>query len=92
MFFVVCFDVSDDKKRYRVVKKLKGHCIRVQKSVFECPELTEKQFLKLKAELEKVIDEATDTVRYYRLCKGCISEVEVSGQGEPPDDSNFLAI
>ena len=92
MFYVVAFDISDDKKRYRCVKALKGYGVRVQKSVFECPNLTERRLLKLKAALEKIIDQTTDTVRYYRICKDCLGKVEVSGLGEPPDDSSVKIV
>jgi len=89
MFYVISFDISDDKIRYRVVKALKGYGIRVQKSVFECAGMTEKQFLKLKDRLEGLIDETTDSVRYYRLCKNCLGEVELSGIGQAPVDEKF---
>ena len=92
MFYVVAFDISDDKKRYRCAKVLKGFGVRVQKSVFECQGLSERRFLKMKAAIEDIIDATTDTVRYYRLCKECVSRVEVTGQGEPPDDTDFKIV
>ena len=36
---IIAFDVSDDKKRYRLVKRLLDSATRVQKSVFEAPDL-----------------------------------------------------
>ncbi len=92
MFYLVSFDVSDDKIRYRVVKALKGYGVRVQKSVFECSGLTEKQFLKLKDRLDGLIDETTDSVRYYRLCAKCLKDVEVSGLGVYPRDDDFAIV
>ena len=92
MYYVVAFDISDDKKRYRCVKALKGFGVRVQKSVFECPNLTERSFLKLKTSIEKIIDQTTDTVRYYRLCAECVEKVEVSGLGDPPDISDVRVV
>jgi len=89
MFYLIAFDISDDKVRYRAVKALKGYGIRVQKSVFECSDLTEKQFLGLKDRLEALIDEATDSVRYYRLCRKCLKDVELSGMGELPHGEKF---
>lgn len=89
MFYLVSFDVSDDRTRYRVVKLLKGYGYRVQKSVFECPRLTEKRFLKLKDRMESLIDFTTDSVRYYKQCMACLKEVEVSGTGEPPDPRDY---
>ena len=92
MFYLVCFDIVDDRTRYRAVKVLKGYGNRVQKSVFECPSLTEDKFLKLKGKLEDLIDEGEDTVRYYFLCKGCIQRVEFSGIGEAPDRRRFKVV
>jgi len=89
MFFLVCFDIVDDKVRYRVVKVLKGYGVRVQKSVFECANMTEHRFLKMKSQLEDLIDHSEDTVRYYSLCKSCVKTVEFSGIGDKPQISKF---
>ena len=84
MFYLVCFDVVDDRDRRKVVKILCEYGYRVQKSVFECPRLSEKKFLRLKDRLESVIDSLWDTVRFYRLCRSCLHEVEFIGTGGPP--------
>jgi len=92
MFFLVCFDISDDRVRYRVVKVLKGFGLRVQKSVFECGDLTEERFLKMKNRIEDLIDQGNDSVRYYRLCRGCLRRIEYSGVGELPDGEAFRVV
>lgn len=84
MFYLVCFDIVDNKDRRAAVKIIKGFGSRVQKSVFECPSLTEKQFLDMKNSLEAVIDNLWDTVRFYSICKGCIKGIEYIGTGDPP--------
>lgn len=92
MFYLVCFDITDDKARYRAVKVLKGFGYRVQKSVFECPDLSERRFLKLKDRLEGFIDHTCDSIRYYRQCRSCLVEVELSGVGELPTVEDFGAV
>jgi len=92
MFYVCCFDISDDKTRYRAVKTIKGLGGRVQKSIFEFSDISEKQLLVLKDKLEAIIDHQTDSVRYYRLCRACLAEVEWSGKGAPPQTDNFLVL
>jgi CRISPR-associated protein Cas2 len=92
MFYLVCFDIVDDATRQKVAKVLKGYGIRVQKSVFECPELTEKQFLKLKEKMESLIDATEDSVRYYRQCGACLSRCEISGTGTLPEQKEFRVI
>ncbi|MBF0202435.1 MAG: CRISPR-associated endonuclease Cas2 [Desulfamplus sp.] len=92
MFILVCFDIVDDRVRYRVVKTLKGYGVRVQKSVFECSDMTEHRFLKLMADVEKHIDHGEDTVRYYPLCRACVRGVEFSGTGRPPNMDRCMTV
>ncbi|MFO7970420.1 MAG: CRISPR-associated endonuclease Cas2 [Desulfobacterales bacterium] len=84
MFCLVCFDIVDDRVRYRAVKIIKAYGTRVQKSVFEGASITEEQFLKMKHKLEDCIDNARDSVRFYFLCRQCLSKMEYSGLGEGP--------
>jgi len=92
MVYLICFDISDNRVRYRAVKALKGVGVRIQKSVFLCPKLSEKQFLDLKDRLEAVIDHAGDTVHYVRICRACLKEMEWSGQGGLPSGAPFLVV
>ncbi len=68
--YVVCFDISDDRIRQRVGKRLLRHGERVQKSVFEIS-------VKDAAELEEIrgalrgIAEEEENIRFYRLCAAC---------------------
>lgn len=89
MFCLVCFDIVDDRIRYRAVKIIKSYGARVQKSVFECASLTEEQFLKMKQRIEDCIDNAQDSVRYYLLCRQCLQKVEYSGIGEAPQMATY---
>ena len=92
MYILVCFDISEDRIRYRVVKVLKGFGKRVQKSVFECGNLSEEGFLKMKNRIEDLIDHAEDSVRYYPFCRACIRRIEASGSGELPDAEAFRVV
>ncbi len=91
MFFMISYDVVDDKKRLRLMNLLKDYGTRVQKSVFEC-NLKEDVYSRLKAEIEKIIDRKKDRVRYYRLCEVCVGRVEISGWGEVTEDDEFILI
>ena len=92
MFYLVSFDIVDDRVRYRVVKILKAYGVRVQKSVFECGRLTEQQFLKMKHSLEDNIDHGEDSVRYYPICRDCVGKVEFSGMGRLPIADEFKVV
>lgn len=67
MFFIICYDIVDDRLREKVVKQLKGLGVRVQKSVFECPNLSERQFLQLKDVLEEIIDHTEDSLSLIHI-------------------------
>lgn len=92
MMYLICFDISDDRVRYRVVKALKGYGRRVQKSVFECSHLSEHRLLLLQKKMEGLIDHGSDSVRYYRLCKACVAEVEWTGEGEEPSHRRYAVV
>jgi CRISPR-associated protein Cas2 len=92
MFVLVCFDITDNRVRYRVVKAIKSYGVRVQKSVFECANLSEESFLKMKNRLEDLIDHGEDSVRYYQLCRGCVRRIEYSGVGQMPETENFMVV
>lgn len=88
---MISFDISKDKIRRRVVKQLKANGDRVQKSVFECL-VNDKQYIKMKNEIDKVIDKETDSVRYYQLCKLCRESVIISGLGQYTNDEDLIVV
>lgn len=92
VFYVVSYDIIDDRTRDRVAKILKGVGERVQKSVFECPELTQKRFLELKLELEQLINLTEDSIRYYRQCRHCLRDLEISGIGTLPTFEDYKVV
>jgi len=60
-------------------------------SVFEC-DLNDDQYQRMKEGVEDLINRKEDRVRYYRLCKGCVSRVVISGWGEIEQDEGFEII
>ncbi len=76
--YVISYDITADKIRYRVDKLLKSHGIRVQKSVFEC-DLTEAELLKIQKRVRELIDYETDSVIFYYLCASCKVGIEAIG-------------
>lgn len=78
-FFVISYDIQDDRKRNQVCKTLKNFGERVQYSVFEC-ELDGRQLIRLKDQLERIIDNKTDSLVFYALCQSCWRKIERSGQ------------
>jgi len=81
MRVLIAFDVSCDRRRYRVVRVLKDYAVRVQKSVFEANDLPQAAYLRLRSRVEGAIDPKTDSIRYYQLCGTCVGRVEHYGAG-----------
>lgn len=81
MHTLIVFDVSSNKARAKLVKVLRAHARRVQKSVFEAADLPEPVFLRLRGKIEALIDVETDSVRYYRICQACCGRVDHHGRG-----------
>ncbi|MCX5863372.1 MAG: CRISPR-associated endonuclease Cas2 [Deltaproteobacteria bacterium] len=91
MFVVVAYDIVDDRKRLRVAKLMKSYGVRVQKSVFECI-LDDRRYLKMKEQVEKLIDWEDDGVRYYILCAGCVKNIDTSGVGVIMEDEDVIVV
>jgi CRISPR-associated protein Cas2 len=86
-FFVVVYDVVDDKRRLKVARYLESIGERVQYSVFETY-LTEDELTRLVKKIEKIIKLKDDSVRIYRLCSNCRGYVRALGVGvitKPPE-------
>ena len=88
-FWLVCYDVRDNKRRRKLVKFLEQRCQRVQYSVFECP-LTEKKLSEL---VEKkwlpVLKLSEDSLRIYPLDARSRSLVKVFGSPGPYSPPDF---
>ena len=85
MHTVIAYDVSCDRKRARLGTVLLGYGARVQKSVFEAKGLHEAAYLRMRSRAERLIDPATDRIRYWRLCAACAGRIEHFGAGPPVD-------
>lgn len=96
MLVLVTYDVntesSNGKKRLRhVAKKCVDYGQRVQNSVFECSVMPD-QYVKLKNDLENIIDLEKDSLRFYLLGKNWDNRVETLGKNESyhPDKDVFI--
>ena len=83
MLMLVSYDVSTaspaGKRRLRKIAKACANWgIRVQNSVFEC-NVDAAQWVTLKAELERIFDPETDSLRYYRLGNNYTTRIEHVG-------------
>ncbi len=68
--YLACFDISDDKARRLVGRRLEHFGTRVQRSVFEVSAKSQNEVDRLQKELLDWID-PEDDVRFYPLCRDC---------------------
>ena len=93
---LISYDVSTSttagKTRLRkVAKECQNHAQRVQNSVFEA-NLDYSSFLKLKDKLIKLIDEETDSLRFYYLGNNWKKKIEHVGAKETYDSEGVLIV
>lgn len=63
---LVIYDITDNKRRNRMVKCLERYGMRVQRSAFEAF-LTKRKYEYLVGEAQNLIDGTTDSLRIYLL-------------------------
>ena len=91
-FWLVCYDVRDDRRRRRLAKLLEQRCERVQYSVFECP-LSEKVLSRLLDEKWlRVLNLKEDSLRVYPLDARAKGLVRVYGSPPPYEPPDFLIL
>jgi len=72
-WYLVSYDVRDDKRLRQVAKHLKGYGERIQLSVFRC-RLNRRGIERLKWELTKIMDDDDDLL-VIGLCADCASRI-----------------
>ena len=91
MFYVISYDIPDDRRRNQLAKVLKGFGTRVQYSVFEA-HLNGRQFDELKQTVDRLINSSEDSVRYYALCSACVARAEVPAVGDLTSDPKTIVV
>lgn len=78
--WLVCYDISDDRRRGQVAKVLADRGLRVLESVFEVF-LESWEVPALREELARLLDLRSDGVRFYPLCDSCHGAATWQGAG-----------
>jgi len=92
MFYVISYDISDDRRRNRVAKFLQGFGERVQYSVFECDFDDRKKEEYLKTRLERLINPDEDSIRIYKLKDEQKKDIDILGTGKITEYSDVYVI
>ncbi len=91
MMYVLVYDVVNDRRRDRLHRTLKNFGTAVQRSVFEL-DLEHREVEEMMRQVEKLVEPEEDTVRLYRLCAACLSEVRIVGEGELGIDPEYYIV
>ncbi len=90
LFWVISYDIKDDRRRTHVAKRLKDYGTRVQYSVFECI-LPEEKFRELINRLRKFVEEE-DSIRFYKICENCRKKIFIYGRGKVTENEEVYII
>jgi CRISPR-associated protein Cas2 len=88
---VVSYDISDDRRRTKVMKTLEGYGQRAQYSVFEC-DLRPPDLARLEAKLRAIIEDESDDIRIYLLCEACVGKVRTLGRASIHREVGFRVV
>jgi len=91
MRYIVCYDVSDDRRRQRLVDVLLDYGTRVEESVFECS-LEVPLAAGMIDRARGVVDTAEDKVLVYALCENCAQKALIIGPVERPNEAEFYIL
>jgi CRISPR-associated protein Cas2 len=79
-FFVLAYDISDNKRRAKIARLCEATAERVQGSVFE-GYFTPAELARLLKKVGRVFNEKEDSLRIYSLCASDREKVRTLGQG-----------
>lgn len=96
MLILITYDVdTTTKEGEKRLRKVARECVnygqRVQNSVFECL-ITEAQLVGLKAQLASIINDTTDSIRFYFLGNNWKRRIEKIGKETSYDPTDALII
>lgn len=96
MLILITYDVdtttkAGEKRLRKVAKECVNYGQRVQNSVFECL-LTEAQMVSLKGILSSIIDDSTDSIRFYYLGNKWQRRIETLGKSTSFDPTEALIV
>lgn len=83
LFYVIAYDIADNRRRYRVVKAIEKYGVRINYSVYECM-VTPAQLEKIQQKISRLIEKQEDTVVYYPICMNCFTKIIYQPESRKP--------
>lgn len=91
MFYIISYDIPDDKRRQKIAKILLNFGDRVQYSVFEAI-LSDELLKEMVLYLKKIVYDEEDSIRIYQVCKECKKAIKILGTGEVLEDKDVYIL
>ena len=92
MRYIVCYDITDDRRREHLSTILLDFGRRIQESVFVA-DLDDELAGKMRERVEKVLDVAFDRLHIFPLCRACSGRaVSLGAAAELPKDQEFYVL
>jgi CRISPR-associated protein Cas2 len=91
MFYVVAYDITDNKRRNKLSRYLKGFCFRNQFSLFEC-HLDQKRYNLMEQIIESTINKKEDNIKIYYLCKDCFKKIKTFGISNITEEKKIIIV
>jgi CRISPR-associated protein Cas2 len=93
MKYVICYDISNDKRRTKLSDLFGKYGARVNYSVFEV-ELNQTKLdnLLYEIELQKLINKKYDSLRFYHICENCVPKSFDVGNRENPFEEQQMYV
>lgn len=77
-YYIILYDISNNKRRTALFKVLESYGAAYQFSVFEA-RLDKLQFVKLRHAIKIIINKKQDRVAVVRVCENCRGKAELLG-------------
>ncbi len=91
MFYIISYDIPDDKRRQKIAKILLNFGDRVQYSVFEAI-LSDELLKEMVSSLTRVSRDKEDSIRIYQVCKECKKAIKILGTGAVLEDKDVYIL
>lgn len=85
MYYLICYDVSENKMRTQIMKLLKNEGFHLQKSVFIVQGNAQKA-QRIYDSIYQLISVKTDALFMTPLCQHCVKKMFISSQFKFNDD------
>ena len=91
MQYIVCYDISDDRRRSRAALALLDFGARIQESVFVA-HLDEELAERMRERLSRVVDPDQDRVHVFGICEACSKRVCTMGGAPVERDPEWYVV